>query len=253
MPFNDEERELLKRAGELSRRADERATVENTMFLTPAQQYLLSEEAAREKWDNMYMFGGSGDCERKMAFFLPFYVEKEDFDGEGCICAIEAETKFETPSHRDYLGSLMGLGIRRECVGDIRIFGEKGYFFCAASVSEYILRELTRIGRAGVSLKLCEMCDVPGQEKSVKKIEFTVKSMRLDAVLSGMFGISRASAAKAISEGAVTYNYRECLSQNVRIEEGDIIALRGRGKGTVVRMGGESKKGRIFVETEIYK
>ena len=127
---DDNSREMLKRAEELAARCEAQAVVTATKFLTPAEQYELAELARRRKWDNLYFFGGQPDCERKIGFFLPFYMEKEDFQADEYICAIAVQTRFAQPSHRDYLGSLMGLGIERSFVGDIRVQGERGCFFC---------------------------------------------------------------------------------------------------------------------------
>jgi len=77
--------------------------------------------------------------------------------------------------------------------------------------------------------------------------------MRFDAVLAGMFGLSRTAAVSHIAEGAASLNYSECLKNDALVSPGDVISLRGHGKGTVSASGGVSRKGRLFVEAEIYK
>ena len=87
----------------------------------------------------------------------------------------------------------------------------------------------------------------------MKQVSFTVKSMRLDAVAAGMFGLSRSSAADFIVAGDVSLNYSQCMKADAAVKEGDIISLRGKGKGAVGAGGGMSRKGRLFVNAEIYK
>ena len=78
-------------------------------------------------------------------------------------------------------------------------------------------------------------------------------SMRLDAILAGMFHVSRTEAARQIEAGAVSVNYEECLKADRIVHEGDVISLRGAGKGSVTGTGGTSRKGRLFVYAEILK
>ena len=95
--------------------------------------------------------------------------------------------------------------------------------------------------------------ELKAPERKVKHISFSVKSMRFDAVLAGIFGLSRTAAASHIAEGAASLNYSVCIKNDAAISPGDVISLRGYGKGTVSSSGGMSRKGRLFVEAEIYK
>ena len=87
----------------------------------------------------------------------------------------------------------------------------------------------------------------------MKQVSFSVMSMRLDAVAAGMFNLSRTEAARHISAGNVSLNYSVTDKTDTVVHEGDILSLRGAGKGTVTGTGGTSRKGRLFVYAEIYK
>ena len=91
------------------------------------------------------------------------------------------------------------------------------------------------------------------KEKKVQEMNFTVMSLRLDALCSGMFRISRTEAARQINAGNVSLNYSQCLKTDANVKEGDIISLRGSGKGKLKELGGNSRKGRLFVNCEVYK
>ncbi len=247
-----ENSELIRRAEDLSRRCEKTAGITHTAFLTPAEQFVL-ENWARESGCDMLLTGGAPGCERRAAFFLPFYMDKDSFDASEYISALSAEAHFGSPGHRDYMGAILGLGIKREWLGDIWTDGGSAVIFVMRSVERHVADGLTKAGRYGVKLKKAELNELTPPERKVKRVSFSVKSLRFDAVLAGMFGLSRTAAAALISEGAASLNYSECLKNDAAVAEGDVISLRGHGKGMISSSGGLSRKGRLFVEAEIYK
>lgn len=245
-----EESELLRRAEDLCRRCERTGSVTGTAFLTPAEQAELLAWANFRPDCNLRLSGGQPDCERKAAFFLPPW--EENFSGEEHFRALKAVAGFGEPGHRDYLGAALALGIRRDFLGDIRIFGSTAYLFCLPSVAPHLLSSLEKVGRCGVRLCEVPLSAVPAEEKRVRARTFTVQSLRLDVIVAGLFGLSRTTAADAIREGAAALNYLPCLKTDAPVREGDVISLRGHGKGILAEIGGESRKGRIFVRTELY-
>lgn len=200
----------------------------------------------------MVCSGGQPDCERQAAFFLPEYLAPEDFDPNAYIRAVKIEAHFGAPGHRDYLGAALGLGVTRESLGDIRIFGETAYLFCLPAVQQLLIDELNRVGRVSVTVSPCALSDVPAAIVKVKTVSFTVKSLRLDAVAGSMFGMSRTAAANLIRAGAASLNYTLCEKTDAPVCEGDIISLKGHGKARLKTVGGRSKKDRLFVEAEVF-
>ena len=190
------EEDLLRRAADLAERCERTATVTSTAFLTPAEQYALTNWA-RHRDCTLVLHGGGAGCERRAAFFLPFYLAAEDFDPAEHLCAVHFSAPFGAPGHRDYLGAILGLGIRREWVGDILVQEHGAYVFCLPSVAPALL-ELEQVGRTGVKAAAVELAAVPVPERKVRPVTFTVQSARLDAVVSGMFRLSRTSAAAQI-------------------------------------------------------
>ena len=244
--------ELLRRAEDLAERCERTASLTATAFLTPAEQYAL-RNWAKGRDVKMLLFGGHSDCERKAAFFLPFYMEEEAFDGAEYICAIKIKAGFGEPGHRDYMGALLGLGIKREWLGDIWVKGDTASVFCLPSVERHLLDSLDKVGRYGVKTSKIEFNNVEAPERKTKHINFSVKSARFDAVVAGMFNLSRTVAADKINAGDASLNYSQCFKVDASVKEGDIISLRGCGKGTLGAEGGQSKKGRTFFSAEIYK
>ncbi len=188
------------------------------------------------------LFGGFDDAERKMVAFLPEYEE---------LSFPIAALKLTSPmlkglTHRDYLGSVLGLGIKREKCGDI-ITGEAStYIILSEDIASYAQNSLTKVGRVGVRTQLVPLSEIEVPEKSFTPITGTVSSLRLDAVISLFSGKGRSKASEIISGGLVFVNGICTEKSDLHLKDKDVISLRGKGKATL-EVGGTSKKGRIFI------
>ena len=247
-----EHEELLRRVDDLYRRCEKANTVTSTSFLTPAEQAVAAQYI---KWlpDCRFLFhGGQSDCERRVLFFLPEWMEEDEFAVGEYLRAVRIEAFYGTPGHRDYLGALLGLGVRREWVGDIRIDGQLAWVFCLPSVAEQ-LASLEQAGRVSVKAAVVSPDEVPEPERRRKTVQFTVQSPRFDAILGETFRLSRTKATKLIAAGAACLNYLPCLKNDAPVTEGDVISLKGFGKATLAEIGGQSRKGRLFVSMEVWE
>ena len=246
------DKDLEKRIEELSARCERSSLVTATGFLTMPEQAEVAAWAKRLGDVTLHLNGGSAACERKCAFFLPYYMTDADFDPAEHIRALRVTAYFGEPTHRDYMGAALGLGIRREWIGDFWVNGSAATIFCLPTVEKLLTDELTQVGRCTVKTVPIALADVQAPERKTRKRTFTVKSLRLDAVAGNMFGLSRTAAAELIRAGAVQLNYVQCLHVDAPISQGDVISIHGRGKGAVTALGGQSRKDRTFLETEIY-
>ncbi len=243
---------LLKRIDDLFRRCEKANILTATTFLTPAEQAAVVSYVNRLSGCQMLLHGGRPDCERRVAFFLPDWLEAADFEPGEAIAALRIDAYYGTPGHRDYLGALLGLGVRREWVGDIRVDGQTAWVFCLPSVAEQ-LAGLEQAGRVSVKAAMVPLSEVPEPERKRKEVKFTVQSPRFDAVLGESFRLSRTQAAKLIAAGAASLNYLPCLKNDAPISEGDVISLKGHGKATVAEIGGKSRKDRLFVRVQLWE
>ena len=148
------------------------------------------------------------------------------------------------------MGAILGMGVGREWVGDILVQDNTAHILCLKSIERHLL-SIEKVGRCGVKAEAVELSAVPVPERKVKNVSFTVMSMRLDAVTGGMFNISRTEAARQIELGNVSLNYQQIFKTDREVSEGDILSLRGAGKGSITGTGGTSRKGRTFVYAEI--
>ena len=241
------ESELLRRIEDLKSRCERAGVLTHTGFLTPAEQAEAVQRLHQGcRW---VLHGGGTDCERRVLFFLPDWME--EFDPAAQIDAIGFQASFGTPGHRDYLGALLALGVKREWLGDLRVDGDRAWLFCLPSVTEQLL-ELRQAGRVSVRGERAALEEVPMPVLQKKALSFTVQSLRFDAVLGELFSVSRTLAAKKIREGAASLNYLPCLKPDAPVAPGDVLSLRGSGKGVIVSLGGQCRKGRQYVTVERY-
>lgn len=244
------EHDLLRRAEDLRDRCERTYTVTSTGFLTPAEVLQL-QGWAKYSGCRLLLSGGAENTDRKVAFFLPEWLAPEDFDVSEEIRAVRITHRFGTLSHRDYLGALLGLGVKREWLGDILVEDGGAAVFCLKSIEAHLLT-LEQVGRWGVKTERIALSDVTPPERKVKPVSFTVQSARLDAVTARLFHLSRTAAAERIRVGDVQLNYVLCQRPDAAVQPGDILSLRGSGKAQLTEIGGQSRKGRVFLTGEIW-
>ena len=245
-----EEHELIRRAEDLAAQCERKNRLTATAFLSPAERRLLEQRFSRAPRPPVF-FGGHPDCERTLCFFLPDYLEPEELDAAEYLRAIRLTAHFGTPGHRDYMGALLGMGIARDRLGDIWVEGDTATVFCLPGVEKHLL-SIDRVGRVSVTAEALPLEAAQAPERKVKALSFTVMSPRLDAAAAGMFRLSRTEAARRIALGLLTINDLVSDKPDLIVHEGDVISLRGAGKGRIASFGGSSRKGRLYVNAEIY-
>lgn len=247
MEHTPEDRLLLRRIGELVSRSERDFCVLYTNFLTPAQQMLILSDRENSRFCSFV--GGWEEAERRLCRVC---TDKYAVDDGAPIVMLRAEATAPDAviSHRDVLGSLMGLGIKREMIGDICAGSRQADFFCLEKSALHIEMNLTKIGRYSVSLRRADCSEMPPPETVSSTVN--VSSMRLDSLCAEGFGISRTKAAEFIRSGAVCVNWILCDDVSREISPGDRLSLRGKGKLRVGEVTGTSRKGRTFVEIVRY-
>ena len=224
----------------------------STCFLSPRElemcRYLFGDEPG------LYSFGGYADAERKMLIWLPDYLDENALYEENSpmVCLRASFWEGDTPSHRDFLGALMGAGIARETVGDICVGKETCDFFVTAEIAPYILQNFLSAGRTKVHLEAIPLSQVQIAEPEVKEIRDTVASLRLDSAIATGFRIGRSLAAQYITAGKAAIDGLPCEKPDKQVAEGMKISVRGLGKIKIHSISGETKKGRIWVVIHRY-
>ena len=158
----------------------------------------------------------------------------------------------DTPTHRDFLGALMGAGIARETIGDICVSKGSCDFFVTQEIAPYILQNFTGAGRTKVHLERIPLADVSVPESETKEIRDTVASVRLDSVISSGFRIGRSAAAQYVSAGKVAIDGLPCEKPDKQLDEGVKISVRGLGKIKLRAINGKTKKDRVSIIIDRY-
>ena len=215
-------------------------------FLTPFEQEMAGTIANSLGDLKVDFDGGFVGAERQRAAFCHV-----DFEGTPAfeIAVVKAEWngEFARIGHRDVLGSVMNLGIERDCVGDIIATKDFARIILVKNMADYFVANLTKIGDAGVKTFLDELENIAPKEERTKEIRSTVASLRVDSIAAVGFGMSRSKAAADISAEKVKLNWQTVKNASQSIKEGDVLSMRGRGRLEVTEVRGQTKKGRIGV------
>ena len=251
-----EERMLLARTMDKLELAGRRNIPAHTAFLSPQERASVEMLINASGHPSHLFYGGFEGAERTICVFLPDWQAPEDWlaDGEDFpICALRCTFPEDAGlTHRDFLGSILGLGLDREKVGDLLVGPESCDVLVLRELSDYLLQNLDSAGRARLSVRPLPLSGLQPPPLQVKCIRDTVATPRLDAIVAAAFSTSRGKAADLISAGRVQLNYRECTKAAKLVEAGDTLSCRGLGKAVVTQLGGRSKKGRVLVELERY-
>lgn len=195
-----EERLLFAKVLDQAAFSYKRHTPAFTDFLDMAKSGKFLEKLRSLSDLNVVAFGGTEDCERRMLGFVPDYMELEGKDFPICALRITKHKKFGQTdlSHRDYLGSILGLGIDRGKVGDILVSEEQTICFVSEEIADYILVNLEKVSRTPVQVEKTDLSEIEAK-KEIEVRRLTVASVRLDAVAGGVLHLSRGKVQALIA------------------------------------------------------
>ena len=247
-----EERLLLARILDRAQQAQSRNIPVYTDFLSPQQQMLAKDllRLAGIPENGFLLLGGYEGAERKVILFLPDWMDETM--AEDPIRCLRAAFREEGLSHRDFLGSLMGMGIVREKLGDILVSPNSADILVLETVEEFLLQSWDSAGRTKLKVSAIDPSHIHIPEVKCELVRDTVSSLRLDAVVSTGFRMARGKAADLISSGRVQVNWRECTKTDKLLAGGDTVSARGFGKFQLTEVGGTTKKGRISISVKRY-
>lgn len=247
MAQTKEDEMLLAKIYERMTNAAARNIPAATGFLSKREQMLAAELLRGQE---IRFYGGPPLAEREICCYLPEYLDESWLESEDGPIAAARAVYFEgdTLTHRDFLGALMGCGVKRETVGDIYVAEGRCDFLVTREVLPYLLQNFLSAGRTKLHVEQIALTDVSVPEQKIKMVRDTVPSLRLDGIVSSGFSISRGKAADYISAGKCELNYTPCVKGDKQTTEGDVITIRGLGKIRLDTIGSNTKKGRIGVE-----
>ena len=265
---NEEARALAARLDDLCARADS-GELGVTVFMSPRElaftkKYLAAKGAA------VCFFGGYPQAERQRAYILPDYMsELSECDGDtdieerlsqfGYSSSVFAlricGSGYRRLSHRDFLGSLLGLGIERSVLGDILLLGDgdrEALLLCDSNISEFIEKELCYVANDKVKVRGAELEDIQIPPRRTQPISDTVASPRLDAVVAALCNLSRDKARAAVVSGLVEIDFESEERPDRLLSGGATVSVRGFGRYRVISVSDKTKKGRYRLVAEKY-
>lgn len=243
--ISDDEKHLILHLTDISELCRKYCKPQFSAFLNERQTELARLIMQKNGVSSYYFWGGYDGASRLMLCIYPEYCrpDKEDFP---FVCINLSFRSVDKITHRDLLGALMALGIKRDTVGDIVVQSGIASFFVKSDLEQYIKSQIRKIGRVGVSF-----CDYTADFNAVQQ-EFTeksgvVSSLRVDSVISAAVGLSRSKVQQAVAAGKVAKNFEITYSADCKVCSGDKISVRGYGKFTIQFDGSVSKKGKYRV------
>jgi RNA-binding protein YlmH len=223
----------------------------STAFLDPRQLELAEALLAKIPGLAYSVYGGYPEAERSALAVYP--AQQKGTLPPVTVVMVEWGSEDSEISHRDLLGAVLALGLRRDQVGDIIMLQEGGAaLMVAGSKAEYVCANLLQVGRMPVSCAVTDSNQLPTAKDDGREIKGTVASLRADAVLSLGFGISRSRVVLLVKGGVVKVNWRPINSPSQQLKEGDQVSLKGRGRLLISEVEGETRKGRIRLKLKKY-
>ncbi len=242
---------LYARLDDLRARA-QRGEVGMSDFLSP-RECRIAEEYLRRAGVHFVCFGGYESAERKRIYILPDYMETaedayalSDFGCEtGIVALCMTPSGYRSLSHRDYLGSVLGLGIERDVIGDILVSDDSSAtVFCDSAIKEFLLSELVWVSRDKVKVREADIGSLVLPQREYLPINDTVASPRLDCVVGALCSLSRESAKQAVLSGLVELDFLPEERPDRLVDEGTLLSVRGYGRYRVLSLSEKTKKGR---------
>lgn len=260
--MTSEEKILIARIEDKARQCSDNSMITNSVFLDMHERSVVSSANIDLNGAKMFFYGGFGECERSIALFMPEYITEEPaeyfekYPDDEPLAIVEISKDRFSPAlgHRDYLGAMMALGIKREMTGDIVVDESGCKIAVLTKLAPFIAENLGKAGRGTLKAKIIHPCEVKETAKAVGVHEsFTVSSVRLDSIIKNAFHLSRGAAVEAIESGIIYVNDVECAKSDRKITAGDKIVFRRKGRIIINRCSEVTKKGRIIVEIKKFQ
>ena len=233
--------------------------IEYIDFLDLSQQHLLQKIINAERIENFLFSGAIDDAERKILLFYPDKLRNLVEENEKMVLPIKC-VRIKLPkemygkyNHRNYLGGLIKLGIKREKIGDILVFDDGADIIILDEIEKFLLSNLETLTRFNKSdIEVISLNEIREKKINKKEINIIVPSLRIDAVISDILKTSRGKVEELLNEGRVFVNYEEVYKSTKQIKEKVILVVRGKGKFEIGSFEGTTKNGRIKMKVFQY-
>lgn len=226
-----ENRESVARVIDLADQAIKTWEVVLTDFLSPPALAEIKQQFARLTEVQLLAWGGYPQAERQRLAIARSELPLDQSQVEVAALDIAGNFLFDPPTHRDFLGAMLGCGLVREKTGDVIVLGERGaQAIVVPEMVEYLETQLTQVRSVPVKTQRIDLSELKIREPKKKEMTTVEASMRLDAIASAGFGLSRSKMADLITAGDVRVNWKDISQASHLLKSGDLIAIRGKGR-----------------------
>jgi photosystem II S4 domain protein len=226
-----ENRETVARVIDLAEQAIKTWEVVLTDFLSPPELIESQQIFSRLTEIQLTAWGGYPQAERQRLAIARAEVPLDSSQVAVAAIDIAGNFLFDTATHRDFLGAMLGTGIAREKTGDILVLGERGsQAIVVPELVEFLAMNLKQVRSVPVKVQQLELSELKIKEPKKKELTTVEASLRLDAIASAGFGMSRSKMADLIESGDVRVNWKEISQSSTQVKPGDLIAIRGKGR-----------------------
>jgi RNA-binding protein YlmH len=246
--FHPDEKAFVDRASEWVERAAERHETKRTDFLDPRQAHILFTLSQRHPDAAVRLDGGNPDAERKRALIAPDYrpLESEDM-GIAVLDIASDDRRVSELDHGDYLGALLGLGIKRDKIGDLHVREDGCHVLIAEEIGDFLVGHMRQAHRVDVSVTVRPLSELRDVKQTLEELVISVASMRLDGIASDIFRLSRTKIVAPIRAGRCRVNWKTEEDPSTALRAGDVVSMKGFGRFKLLEVEGVSKSGRTRI------
>jgi photosystem II S4 domain protein len=226
-----ENRETVARVIDQAEQAIKTWEVICTDFLAPPELADVQQMFGRLTEVQFLAWGGYPQAERQRVAISRAELPLDNSQVAVAAIEIAGNFLFDPATHRDFLGAILGTGIVRDKVGDIIVLGERGaQAIVVPDMVEFLTLNLTQVRSVPVKTQAIDWSELKIREPKKKELTTVEASMRLDALASAGFGMSRSKMADLITAGDVRVNWKEITQASHLLKPGDLVAIRGKGR-----------------------
>lgn len=238
---------FIKKIRDVIRLSEKYRSPKFSGFLDEQEQAALKTEGI---WQGV-LFGGYEGSERKVFGAFPDWQEPEN--DEFPITCLKFAKKYEKElNHRNYLGTILSLGLERDRIGDILPDDDGATVFVLSDIAEFIKDNIRKVAGCGVTVSICEKDSIIIPEKRFELIDIVAASPRLDACLAALLKISRKEAKNLALSGNVSVNHIEAKAEDAKLVQGDLLSVRGFGRAEIFEIGGKTRSDRVHITVKKY-
>lgn len=233
---------LISKINDCVRLADERCMPTFFGFLNDKEQFIAINTLKHLKCTNYILYGGAENTTRKMLGVFPANQQPNTKCFPIAFISFSYNNSYSL-NHRDFLGALMGIGFKRDAIGDIILTNGNAAVVVKKELKKYVLTQVNKVGSVGVKVTEIPSLTINSEQRFLF-INCTVASLRIDNICSAITKLSREKACKLINTAMVYVNYAEVTSVSANVKQNDVVTIRGYGKYIISDICGTTKKGR---------